>query len=305
LEEVSGVCSGLAASFAESVNLAIRTPVSLELGPRPWDGYVPSAAFNRFHAEWAPQVPDVTQPTDERIIVHVSTAEELVAALADNTTIVLAEGQYDLATVGNTLNIHGRTGLSILGSGADVTHIVTPSAYAQVIDIDNTRDITLRGFSAGHVPEADGCEGAVLIMNRSQNVSLESVDLFGSGTVGLVAANTTGLFVSSSVIRECTRAAVSFSSVDAFVDTFEIRDTGGEQSLVTLTDSALILENAVVQNNGTGSPLVGGEPFELTLIDVEVDQNYAACLTSCEECLDMQSVNLGTNRFEELFCDYY
>ena len=114
--------------------------------------------------------------------VHVSTVDELLAALAPDTEIILDAEFYDLSTAtgygktgstyyrweevfdGVQLTIQDLSNLTIRAEGEDITaHTISARPrYAHVLNFDNCSAITVEGFTAGHTFEPASCAGGVL-----------------------------------------------------------------------------------------------------------------------------------------------
>ena len=132
------------------------------------------------------------QPVVETSIptsVTVNSAQELAAAIAPGATITMGEGvlKLDFGDDINTenpyswgeavedgfqLGISGVQELTIQGAGRDATRIQTDPRFADVLKFENCGNLTLRGFTAGHTVQAEGCEGDVIDLGDCQNVLL-------------------------------------------------------------------------------------------------------------------------------------
>ena len=188
-----------------------------------------------------------------RVEVRVTNAEELLSAIAPNTTIVLDAGVYDLSTVldyggpggdwyfwasefdGYTLQITGVSGLSLVGAGKGETILLADPRYAAVIRFQGCEDVSLKGFTAGHSEAPGFCTGNVLDFVVCENVSVEDCGLFGCGMLGIWGASCTGLIVKDSDIYECANGAAEFSNCSGV--SFEgcsIYDCDEGQNYITL-----------------------------------------------------------------------
>ena len=164
---------------------------------------------------------------------RVTNVDELLAAVAPNTVIELAEGVYDLSTAADygedshsayyswngvwgekgekpaELVIANVDGLTIRGAGMENTTLAAVPRYANVIRFVNCHALTLEDFTAGHTTEPGFCSGGVLRLESCGDVSVTGCGLFGCGTVGVDAWECTDLTVSASRIYECSYYAVS------------------------------------------------------------------------------------------------
>lgn len=165
--------------------------------------------------------------------VRVSDVDELLAAIAPNTLILLGEGEYDLSSAstygesdpspyyswtltdreqgrdGYELTIHDADGLSIFGAGPDRTTLAAVPRYANVLKFVNCNGLTLSELTAGHTREPGFCRGGVICLERCGEVSLLYCGLFGCGTVGVSAADCSDLSVADCRIYECSSSAVN------------------------------------------------------------------------------------------------
>lgn len=152
-------------------------------------------------------------------IVNVSNVEQLEAALASNTKIVLAPGKYvykslrddgSLSMEYNILRITDLENLSIEGNGK--AEIVLDHGFAPVISVSNSKMIHLNGLILGHDVPFYGCdgEGNVIDIADSSGVYINNCDLYGCGAVGIKANGDIGIYVSDTTIRDCMINAVDF-----------------------------------------------------------------------------------------------
>lgn len=160
-------------------------------------------------------------------VVH--TMDELIAAIAPDTEIQLAEGTFDLTTAstygqrsgnpyvkwydmydGFQLIIHDLDNLTIRGSGKDSTSLEAKSVYADVLVFEDCTGIRLEGFTAGHAEPAEGCNGSVVSFKHCDSVKMNQLGLFGSGAVGVQAHTVTGMTLLDSEIYDCSSSGVNF-----------------------------------------------------------------------------------------------
>src|SRR4030042_5714145 len=152
--------------------------------------------------------------------VSVASSRELVQALASNRTILLAPGQYlvwEVAQIANPavsweeafdgpeLVITGLSNLT-LRAQRGATLLASPR-YAFVLVFVDCRDLVLEGLTLGHTEQGE-CVGGVLRLDACGRVRIQGCDLFGSGVVGLDAADSTGSTIRASTIRDCAGGAL-------------------------------------------------------------------------------------------------
>ena len=196
--------------------------------------------------------------------VEVSTVDEFLAAIASDTMIVLAAGNYDLSTASDygrapdgapyiwtgvydsetesldtafELAISNVDKLAIVAApDANVTISAVPR-YADVIQFSGCTGITLRGVTAGHTEEPGECSGGVLNFQRCNDILIDACRLYGCGIVGVSASDSSSLTVKDTEIYECSNAAVTLWSVSGAVfDNCNIYNCGTPE--LVLTDSS-------------------------------------------------------------------
>ena len=169
-------------------------------------------------------LPDGTQEA------HVSTVDELLAAIAPDTCIVLEPGVYDLSTAsdygtlggawydwepvydGYTLLLSGVRNLMIRGAGRGETLISVLPRYAAVFSFRDCENIALADFTAGHSEAPGYCAGNVLDFDSCRGVSMQGCGLFGCGVMGIWAFNCIGFQVRETEIYECTSLAATIDN---------------------------------------------------------------------------------------------
>lgn len=217
---------------------------------------IPEAAMKKMYASVIPMDPDVEQTR-----VEAATVDELLAAIASNTKIVLTGKTYDLTTAtgygteyapcyyweetydGWELVICGVDNLTIESSDGVVTgHIITTvPRYANVLRFVGCTGITLSGFTAGHTREPGVCSGGVLRFDDSDRVTVESCGLYGCGVLGVWAVSCSDVRVTGCDIYECSWGGIQLEYVSgASIDSCTFRNLGGEDLTVYDCDSVLL-----------------------------------------------------------------
>ena len=163
--------------------------------------------------------------------VRVTNVDELLAAIAPDTVIELAEGIYDLSTASNygadthsswyswngvynsdgeaaELVVQNVDGLTLRGAGLEETTIAAEPRYANVIKFVGCQNLTVTNLTAGHTTEPGFCSGAVLTLENCTDANIDTCGLYGCGTLGVQAQNCTRLTVVNSNIYECSYGAV-------------------------------------------------------------------------------------------------
>ena len=205
--------------------------------------------------------------------VAVSTVDELLSAIAPNTTIVLRAGEYDLSSAadygtedlkgwyswllvpgGCTLQIRATDGLQLLGQGQ--VSILAEPRYAEVLSFVDCRDLRLAGLTLGHTREPGVCAAGVLSCSDCDDVTVEACRLFGCGSVGLTASNCRKLILQACRIDGCSSGAVeAYGSRDLrFVDcqlcdNGQNKDSAGYELLSVDRCRDLALVNCEIRGN--------------------------------------------------------
>ena len=199
-------------------------------------GAVIGARLRLFRTAPADQIAELpTAPVNMSNTVYVSTVDELLAALAPDTRIVLADGTYDLTTASdygteggeyytwedrsdnwfrepeeNSFELCLQNLQKCCITGSRNAEIVTVPRTAAVLYARNCSGLVLSGFTAGHTVMADPCEGEVIRLVECPNAWVENCSLYGCGTWGVSAVDCDNLTVTGSDIHECSSGGVAF-----------------------------------------------------------------------------------------------
>lgn len=177
-----------------------------------------------------------TAPVNMTNTVTVSTVDELLAALAPDTRIVLADGTYNLTEASdygtegkeyytwedrsdnwlrepeeNSFELCLKNLENCCITGSRDAEIVTVPRTAAVLSAQNCSGLVLSGFTAGHTVMADPCEGEVIRLVACADTWVENCSLYGCGTWGVSAVDCDKLTVTGSDIHECSSGGVSFA----------------------------------------------------------------------------------------------
>ena len=181
--------------------------------------------------------------------VTVENVDELIAAIGPNREIILKPGTYNFCEAktygkdtnndycswegsydGNEFVIRSVENFAIRGNGRLSTIIETEPRWANVIRIQNSTDVTLEGFTAGHTRERGECSGGVLYLEGCTNTAMKDLGLYGCGVVGLTAHLCTDVTLSGSEIYECSSSAVNLhTSSNVSVSDCRVYDIGLEE----------------------------------------------------------------------------
>lgn len=226
-------------------------------------------------AETIPEEQPVdTAQAEAQAQVHVSTVDELLAAIAPDTEIILDAELYDLSTAagygkigsayyhweevfdGPALMISGVDNLTIRSNDDNVTGhtIAAIPRYANVLTFDECSGITLSGFTAGHTKEPGSCVGGVLRFQDSDGIHVENCGLFGCGILGVQADFCDDIQVVGCDIYECSQGGIRmFNTSGISVEGTTFRDLGGD-SLTFVECQEVTVDGKAVDGNYNGNP---------------------------------------------------
>lgn len=185
--------------------------------------------------------PETVMNSDGTRTVYVKTADELIAAIAPDTDIVLSSDEImlsDASDYGSGLGEYyhwesGYDGPQLVIENCDnlsitseiVTHIIAEPRYANVFTFENCGNVRLGGFKAGHTEAANSCTGGVIYMNECKNMSVEGALLYGCGVYGVCADFVKGLSITDCEIYDCTQGGIYLYEVNnAVIENCDIHD---------------------------------------------------------------------------------
>lgn len=208
----------------------------------------------------------------EKNIVEVSTVDAFLAAIAPNTEIRLAPGDYNLSQArdygsyrsgeyyswesvydGYELVIVGIQNFSVVGENVSISAV---PRYANVLTFRSCNTIALEGITAGHVEAPGNCSGGVFRLDYCENVSIHACHMFGCGIYGVEAYSTSNLTVTDSEIYDCQFGAVSLNNCRAVLfDSCSVHDCPDKwdfNTLLTVSSSRNVtFANSTFVDNNT------------------------------------------------------
>lgn len=227
----------------------------------------------------APQTETASKDSGEEDVVYVSTVDELLTAIAPNTTILLAPGTYDLTQAsdypiediaetrprsdyllwenngvdGYGLVVNGVDNLTIRSESGAGTILCSQPRYSEVLRFSGCTGITITSLTAGHTEGAGTCVGAVFGFCFTDDVVIEGCGLYGCGTMGVEAWNCENMLVHKTHIYDCSLGAAGiYECYNVRFDSCAVDDCTGYQGLFTIQQSASIaVTNTAVRNNET------------------------------------------------------
>ncbi len=200
--------------------------------------------------------------------VHVTTADEFLAAISNYTVIHVDTELMDFSTASNYggyggdyyywvdnfdgpgLVITGVTGLHIMGQGKDLTTLQATPRYSEVLFFDSCRDISISDLTAGHRKEAPGsCSGDVLEFLYCSQVIISNCGLFGCGVNGIVAEQCSDFNTNNTEIYDCSWTGAQLYTCENFnFENCSVHDC--YSNTINLADSRRILWDETELHNG-------------------------------------------------------
>lgn len=191
------------------------------------------------------------QATQEQLEIHVSTVDELIAAIGPNKEIVLDGELYDFSTAtgygtssgdyyywedvydGPGLVIRDVDNMTIRSSSGNVKNhtIAAIPRYADVLAFKACSNVTLSGFTAGHTREPGRCAGGVIEFRDCDNMTVDNCGLYGCGILGVYAEYSKNIQVVNSDIYECSQGGIKMRNTDQItINNNTFRDLGGDET---------------------------------------------------------------------------
>ena len=201
--------------------------------------------------------------------VTVTTAEELLDAIAPNTKIMLSPGTYNLSTVkitdvsnpyvawdavfdGAETIITGVKNCTLAGGDAGLATVVVEPRYADVLEFRGCTGIAVKDLTIGHTTEPGYCMGGVVNLTDSDNIVIDSCVLYGCGTYGVVTENAQGLTVRNTDIKECTYGIMSLSASSSLsFENSRFFDCGGFTMLSLVNCSGVSFSACAITDNAS------------------------------------------------------
>ncbi len=199
--------------------------------------------------EKAPEEEENKELPEAEEVIHVSSTEEFLEAIAPGVTIFVEPGYYNMSEYlqevqmwkgydwnaehpyvkleycydGVEVVIKNADDLTIMGDAESLaqTEIVVEPRYAAVLTFFNCCDLNLSFLTMGHT-ETGACSGNVLNFYGCKNITLSAMDLYGCGVYAIETGKGTGdLYVYNSTLRDCSDGTLFLIEG---VGNFEFRD---------------------------------------------------------------------------------
>lgn len=219
-------------------------------------------------------------PHEKDDTVTVSTAAELIRAIAPDVHIILKPGDYNFSALTEEeiescggyvrpdclaygeIAIYNAPGLILEAEESGSVRLITENGYADVMTLTLCDGVVLKGLILGHEIEKGKCDADVLRIDTCEDVHVEECGLFGCGADGVWAEKADRLTVTKTDIYECTSSI--FSLVDtgeAVFDGCRFYDNDGMFFLWGKTE-VLVRDTEIFQNR---NPLLEGDPEDVCI----------------------------------------
>jgi len=160
---------------------------------------------------------------------EVSSTDEFLAALKDDTAIILKDGDYDLSDASDygtyyqegpytwldlydgtyELEIRGLRNLTICGNTDDssAVKLMVKPRYANVITFSNCECMNFVSLTSGHTEAPGFCTGGVWNFEACRDINVFGCRLYGCGTLGVSCTNCRNIGVRYTDIYDCSNGA--------------------------------------------------------------------------------------------------
>ncbi len=267
-------------------------------------------------------------------VVNAESPKELLQAISSNTLIKLKAPRYQLSglnslvktqyvslekTQGSTIiRIKGADNLSFEGIAARASKLLSNDPKGPVLIFENCNNLTLTNLEAGHGPNPGTATGGIFVFINCRNLRMNSVRLFGSGTMGLdMSGVQNGTFIDVS-IQGCSRGIMQMQNCRELLFQ-KCRFTNNRQfDLIRLLDSeGIVMEDCLIDLNQTGQGLSsdpyalihapappGAEQVLITLRRCAIEDNLCQYFTRSGKAVELLECQLNNNIFEKGYDSY-
>ena len=256
--------------------------------------------------------------------VTVSTVDELLAAIASDTTIYLQPGVYDLSAAsdygtlyeggwytwaevndGWELVLEAVENLVIAGTtSAEVTLCAVPR-YADVLVFEDCVNITLENITVGHTVEPGVCSGGVLYLDGTEEFTVRGSALYGCGILGIQAVDSKNILAKDTAVYECSYGAVQAEScTDVRVVNCSVYSCEGFALFQFLNTYGAAVVNSEVYGNDCAALMSVDYSREVYLLGTEVSDNAfgSAVFASESGCPVVDGCAFSENRTPVWVC---
>lgn len=225
--------------------------------------------------------------------VTVSTVDELLGAIASDTTIYLQPGVYDLSAAtdygtlyeggwytwaeandGWELVIDQVENLTIVGSAAAEVTLSAVPRYADVIVFEDCANITVENITAGHTIEPGVCMGGVLYLDGTEGFTVRGSALYGCGILGIQAVDSKTILAEDTAIYECSYGAVQTEAcTDVRLVNCSVYDCEGYGLFQFLNTYGAAVVNSKIYGNNTFVLMQSIYSDQVCLLGTSVENN--------------------------------
>ncbi len=258
---------------------------------------------------------------DQRTVIRVKNATELVQALGSDRVIRLAPGRYDLSGLYVVKNryvdwvdeydgpcpvIKGVSNLSLIGEGEPGSgpdpgagaEIVIAPAYGWVLSFEACTGIMISGLVIGHT-KPGYCLGGVLSFARCDDIEVRGCELYGSGTYGLGLERSSRVSIRDSVVRDCTYGLATVDRCqDLLFESTVFSGTGEFELFSVLASEHLLFRDCEFSRNwGYSLFSVDGESRDLRTLSCRFLDNQIEVFCAGQGRLSLEDAEFRGNDF--------
>lgn len=229
----------------------------------------------------------------EGTTVTANNADELLAAIGSNKTILLNPGLYQIPSeysgnnanveiVDGALKIKNVENLNLIAKSG-MADIITDN-YMEAMILDNCRLIQMDGLRIGHMQSY--CVGDVLMIKSSETIRLNRLILFGCGFNGLNLEDVNGVTMTDSLISDCQARGLIFNDTkNVLIDNVHFYRDGkvlfefkGVESIVL--DSVVAADNDKDAYDDYNALFIIDEKSSVTVRNSKLDETYVKALST-------------------------
>jgi hypothetical protein len=253
---------------------------------------------------------------DQRKVLRVKNATELVQALGPDRIVRLAPGRYDLSGLFIVKNrsvdwvdeydgpcpvVKGVSNLALVGEtapGASAEIVIAP-AYGWVLSFEACTGIRISGLVIGHT-KPGYCLGGVLRFARCDDTEIRSCELYGSGTYGLGLERSTKFSIAGSTVRDCTYGLATVDRCEDLLFQSTVFSGTGEFELFEVRASAHLLfrDCEFSRNHGQSLFSVDGESRDFRILSSRFLNNRVKAFCSGEGNPSLEDAVFKGNSFK-------
>ncbi|MGB3366771.1 MAG: right-handed parallel beta-helix repeat-containing protein, partial [Acidaminobacteraceae bacterium] len=233
-------------------------------------------------------------PAIEENVISVSTTEQFLSAIGPDRTIKVASGEYDLLSIkidneyikyedtydGRELVIYKVENLKIIGDENSKPEFVIDPRYSNVMVFKEVGNLTIKNIVAGHRKDLGESTGGVFKFDFSDDVVLENLDLYGSGTVGIDIKDSRKFRIINPNIYEFSYSAMIIeNSSDIEVVGGNIHDNTVFEALIRVKNSTQIVFNETTFDNNNSIESDGYVSYEYFVMnESDTPINFNNCV---------------------------